>query len=480
MLIYLADLVHDQYRQSSVTPTNIGFIAEYCKARFGESVEIELFKNPKALMDSSSLRKPDILGLSNYMWNERLNAFVAEKLKKQHEDLMVVVGGPNIRTDKEGVGSFLREYNFIDFYILYGAEEPFASLVEACLGNGIKSTKFSDIEGCYSVRDDTVLGSAYITSSKTLDFIPSPFLSGRLDSFLEKGYSPLFETNRGCPYSCTFCVWGISALNKIKTFDLDRVKEELSYVARKYPVASTWILADANFGIMPRDLEIAELLRSIYNDTRAFNHVNIWWSKAVNHRTVEIAKILGKLCQAYVAFQSLDDEVLNLIKRSNISVEKLQAFKDEIKDHTNGTFTDILLGLPGETMESHIYSYNRALTLGFDRIGGGEVRLLPGSEMDTEEARHDFGLKTKYRVSESDAGVYEGQFVFEVEEVVRATNWITEEEMLQLRVIRALLYGALTIGALTPLQKFLISVVHPQTCTNPPGHACLVGLVVAL
>ena len=84
MLIYLADLVHDQYRQSSVTPTNIGFIAEYCKARFGESVEIELFKNPKALMDSSSLRKPDILGLSNYMWNERLNAFVAEKLKKQH------------------------------------------------------------------------------------------------------------------------------------------------------------------------------------------------------------------------------------------------------------------------------------------------------------------------------------------------------------------------------------------------------------
>ena len=71
--------------------------------------------------------------------------------------------------------------------------------------------------------------------------------------------------------------------------------------------------------------------------------------------------------------QSLDPLVLKLIKRNNISVEELNHFKNEVADYTNGTYTDILLGQPGETKESHVNSVFGAMKLGFDQIGGGEV-----------------------------------------------------------------------------------------------------------
>lgn len=456
MRIYLSDLYHDHSRSTSVVPTNIGYVAAYAKAQAQDSIDIRLFKSPEALLKACNDAPPDILGLSNYMWNERLNAFVARRVKAANPDTLIVMGGPNVRTTEAEVGDFLRERPDVDQYILYAAELPFADIMTHALEHGTVSARSADIEGVIRLHNDEAVGKAFISDAKELDYIPSPYLTGLLDEFLDVGHTPLIETNRGCPFTCTFCVWGISALNKLKTFSMERVVDEMNYIADNFDKSPSWILADANFGIMPRDVEIAKLIRSMHDKTGSFENVNVWWSKTVNDRTVEIAKTLGKLCEAYVAFQSLDPEVLRLIKRSNISTEKLIEFKEDIEGHTNGAYTDILLGLPGETKQSHMASYYGALKLGFDQVGGGEVRLLPGSEMDEVRSRKEYGLKTKYRISEADVGLYDGDIVFELEEGVRATNWMSEEEMLDLRIIRALLYGALTVGELSPLNAVLL------------------------
>lgn len=117
--------------------------------------------------------------------------------------------------------------------------------------------------------------------------------------------------------------------------------------------------------------------------------------------------------------------------------------------------TDILLGLPGETLDSHLMSLNRAYELGFDSISGGEIRLLPGSALETDKSRRENGITTKYRLVQEGFGIYKGHFVAEFEESVRSTKWITEQEMLRLRILRALFYGAITIGELSPLMKYL-------------------------
>ncbi len=460
MLIYLGDIYHTSGIPSTPTPTNIGYIASYCKEKFGDKVKIKLFKNPHKLIEQIEKTPPDVLGLSNYMWNENLNKFVCELAKKKNKNLITVTGGPNLRSDKKSIKKFLNLNKEYDFCILYAAEIPFSNLIDKCFDFELNKDKLKDckIEGCFSLDNKSeLIGEIYLSDEKNLDYVPSPFLNGFMDEFLSEGYYPLFETNRGCPFSCTFCVWGISALHKIKTFSLERVFKEFEYVAEKTKKSKFWFLADANFGILPRDVDIAKKIREIYENKFSFDQINIYWTKNITDRTYEIAKTFGKLCQAYTALQSLDPLVLKLIKRSNISVERLNHFKNEVADYTNGTYTDILLGQPGETKESHINSVFGAMKLGFDQIGGGEVRLLPGSEMDEDVSRINYKLMTKFRMGEGAIGVYKGKPVFELEEVVRQTKWITENEMTDLRSIRALIYVSTTLGELNYLNMVLVN-----------------------
>ena len=71
--IYLADLVYDTIRTNYTVPLNIAYIAAYVKERYTHDVDIEIFKFPQMLEESIKNAPPDILGLSNYSWNERLN-----------------------------------------------------------------------------------------------------------------------------------------------------------------------------------------------------------------------------------------------------------------------------------------------------------------------------------------------------------------------------------------------------------------------
>ena len=290
-----------------------------------------------------------------------------------------------------------------------------------------------------------------------LDSFPSPYTTGVLDPFLEKGLTPLLETNRGCPFACTFCVWGVGERNKIQQLNLDRVYADLDYVSQYGVNFPQLVFVDANFGILKRDVDIARYIRKVYEDTGAFASIEVYWSKSAQEHMVEIGRILGHLSNTYIAFQSLDDDVLKSIKRSNISTKRLVSLISRLKKYTHTTRTDILVGLPGESFDSHLRSLNTALAYGINDILGGEVHLLPGSEMNTKESREKFGLKTKYRFMEGASGIYKGETVFEIQEVIRATNDMTEPEMIKLRALQALFFGGLTLGDHRSLVPYLIS-----------------------
>src|SRR5262249_30735181 len=89
-----------------------------------------------------------------------------------------------------------------------------------------------------------------------LDSIPSPYLTDwfqRQDA--ERWIAAIIETNRGCPYSCTFCDWGAATASKIRLFSTERVFAEIDWVS-KNRIEVLWF-ADSNFGIFPRDIDIA-------------------------------------------------------------------------------------------------------------------------------------------------------------------------------------------------------------------------------
>ncbi len=461
LLVYLADLAHDYFKVNQYTPTGVGYLAAYAKSKLGKQIEFCLFKSVTKLLDAYEKKKPDLVGFSNYTWNSALSKFAGQWIKNRDPSLPIIMGGPNIRTYPKGIEEFLRANDYVDTYCMFAGEISVYEILKFLLDQP-EEKRTSNIlrgrvvNGCYSIFKNRLIGNSNYTRPDDLDEIPSPYLTGLMDPFLKEGYYPILETNRGCPFSCTFCVWGISALNKLLRFSMQRVKEELSYVANSSYESSAIVLADANFGILPRDVEIAQHIRNLYDETKSFSSIRMYWSKVAKPHMVDIGKILGHLTHTYIAFQSLDDKVLENVKRKNIRIEELSNLIEKLKGFSYGAQTDLLVGLPGETYQSHMDSLDKALSMGLTHIFGGEIQMLPGAEMDEEDYRDRFGLKTKYRFIEGGYGLYRDQFVYELQESIRETKSMSEDEMLKLRAIRAFFFASVTLGEHLPLVNYLI------------------------
>lgn len=450
--IYLADLVYDTVKTNYVVPLNVAYIAAYAQEKFGGDVDIEIFKYPRELEKRIKDAPPDILGLSNYSWNERLNQLFINMVKRLKPEVITVMGGPNIRADRAGIEAYLSANSKLDYYILFGGEEPFGNLVEQVLAGEGRS---HPPVGCASLMEGRLCFEPLDlkNQAKQIDY-PSPYLSGLLDDFLmDSNIIPLFETNRGCPFGCTYCTWGIAALSKVRCRLLEVIYAEMDYVAEKSAKQVNWIFCDANFGILKRDLEIAKKIRRIMDEYGYPIDVTLWHSKNTGERNVEIAKTV-KNGEGYIAIQSTDPVVLSACGRGSIQFKHILTQVDFYKKSGREVSTDILIGLPNETAESHLNSLLAAFDLGFSKIQPYNIRMLPGSQYETEEDRKTYGVKTKFRPIFGAYGTYDSQNTFEIEESVRATKDMTESELDGFKILHWLICFCWNMGYCKPVLRF--------------------------
>ena len=457
--IYLADLIHDYLPGNYIVPLNVGLITSYLKERFGNQVEIKLFKSVDALLEEfRTSSKPDIVGFSNYSWNQELNHFAMKLISSESPNTVIVAGGPHIRTDPNGIKTHLENLSQIDYYCMFEGEIPLGNLIEYFISKKQtikKNLCDQEIPGVAYVKDDKLFYPVITNQGRTITDIPSPYLTGILDEFLSSPkWVPILETNRGCPYPCTFCVWGISAFDKVRVFPLQRSLDEIAYVAKRSP-SPRWIFADANFGILPRDIDLAKQIRKESDKYGKLKMAQVWWAKNSSKHTLEITKAFGSLSEPLAAVQSLDETVLKNIKRDNIKLNTMTDLLEAWNKENIGAITDVLVGLPGESLESHLTTLRRVFEYGFSYIEVGNIRLLPGSEMETDQCREKYGLKTKYRLISGSYGKYDGTPVFEYEESVRASNDIEEEQMHYLRIIHFFIWVFWNLGITKPLLKWI-------------------------
>lgn len=446
--IYLADLFHSKVTTFAVVPLNLGYLASALQYSFGEAIEFEIFKYPELLIKALKKDKPHILALSNYTWNIRLHLWFAKYVKELYKvPPLIVMGGPNIRCSPDGINKFLKKHRNIDVYIPFEGEIPFCRFIEKLVNNNSINTiqdyyRLSGaITGCFfNIRNYPFSFLPKEISKQSLDF-GSPYLKGILDNFIkDHNLFPIFETNRGCPYSCTFCAWGVSVLSELKRRDYREVIDEINYVAKNSAGHRFWFIADANFGILERDIDIAKELRAISGKYGFPRSLNISWAKNTGGRLIEIIKILKTIAPGQYSVQSMDDEVLVNLKRKNLKDSEIKSLIKAYHDLDMEVFTDILVGCSGETIESHYDTLYKAFEFGYDSININNIRLLPGTGMETDDEREKYGFKTKYRLIPNSYGIYEGEFVFEIEESIRCSNTLKENEMNDLRRVHFLIY----------------------------------------
>ena len=204
MMIYLLDLAHTQSVEptSIPIPLSIGYIKSYLMENHGGAHQVKLFKFTNDVLKNIELDKPDVVGFANYGWNENLNIKVGEYIRSLLPNALFVAGGPNIDPEPKLRKKFLEKFHFLDFAVINGGEEPFSELVSWWEQGKSKQ----DLPLNLIWLENGKLGSSVERGlNKKIRGIPSPYLNGYLDEFLALGMIPLLETNRGCPFKCTFC-----------------------------------------------------------------------------------------------------------------------------------------------------------------------------------------------------------------------------------------------------------------------------------
>ena len=462
--IYLGDLTYDTVTISAEsTPLNIGYVAAYCKKQFGNDVEISLFKYIKDLEKAIRESPPDILGLSNYVWGKNVSYEMINMMSEIDPDVLNVWGGPNFPIDFPSQEKFMKKFPKVDIYVPVDGEVGFSNIVEHALKadskKDIKQKVLSKpIDGCVSRSTDGKLQYTIpVIRIKKLDEIPSPYTTGILDKFFDGKLAPMMQTNRGCPFHCTFCADGKDEVNQVNNFSIERVKEELDYIVKhKHKDTHNMIFSDLNFGMYPRDQEIAKYISDLQLKHGYPDFIYVSTGKNQKEKVINAIKTLKDSMPLWMSVQSLDKGVLKNIRRDNISTDHMLALYPAIKAANLQTRAEVILGLPGETHENHMTTLRELIRARMDEIQVHTCMLLDGSEMGTPNERKKWKLNTKFRIIQRDfAELSNGKKVMEVEEVVVSSEHMTFDEYVDLRILAFVIYITNRGTVYDPISKFL-------------------------
>ncbi|MGP0082945.1 MAG: B12-binding domain-containing radical SAM protein [Steroidobacteraceae bacterium] len=341
----------------------------------------------------SRLDSADIIGFSAYVWNIEFSLEAAQRLKLLRPERLIVFGGPQVPDDAT---SFLKRHRCIDVVVHGEGERNFLKLISAFPAN-----EWVDIEGIsYIAQTDEFITTPPAKRLRDLSEIPSPFLDGVLDELLrrhpDENWIGQWETNRGCPFQCTFCDWGSATGSKVARFEMDRIMKEIDWFSRNK--VSDIFLCDANFGLLPRDIDIARHLSEARKNRGYPEKIFVQSTKNATDRAYDCQKILSEAALnggVALSMQSLDEVTLRNIKRDNISLDSYFELATRFAKDNIRTYSDLILGLPGETYESFVHGIEKLLSMGpANRIKIGILTILPNSEMGNAAYRQRFGLIT--------------------------------------------------------------------------------------
>jgi radical SAM superfamily enzyme YgiQ (UPF0313 family) len=408
-LVYLADLTHrGLVLSSNVFPLSIGLIAAYLIEKRPDDFDVELFKYPEDFSSAFETQKPDIVAFANYSWNFHISYEYARIIKSICPDMAIVFGGPNYGLEDEEVSEFWKKYNLIDFYIVHEGEEAFAQLADSLLANemsplAIKSSRVKLPNCHYSVDEEIITGPDL--PRLTLEDLPSPYLMGLMDKFFDDSLGPMIHTTRGCPFLCSFCTEGSPYYNIVEQRS-EMLSEELHYIAQRVRGPLDLYISDANFGMFKQDFEKAELLVEIQKKYGYPKCIHVSTGKNKKERVIEIAEMLNGAVSMAASLQSTNSTVLKNVSRSNISISKLTAVGQLANKVDTGTYSEIILGLPGDSLEAHFQSLRDCVDANFDNIRMYQLIMLPQTELNTPASRRKFGMKSKHRVMPRSFGRY--------------------------------------------------------------------------
>jgi len=445
--IYIADLTHNYKMVSNETmPLSAAYIKAYLQKKLDGKVSCDLFRYPDVLIKDIRKSSPNVIMLSNYIWNEALGLFIVSLVKRLNPNILTVMGGPNFSLDREEQEEYMRRNADLDFYIIGEGEIPSFELIKLFLecGCSIEKLKSRNIDSCvYINRHGQFHQGKRRLGLENLDDISSPWLCGYLDEFFDGKLAPLIETTRGCPFTCSYCVQGTELYSQIRHFPLERISREITYIAKrikdKSPDVGFLCIADSNFGMFEDNVEVSKIIRQSQQKYGWPTFIDATTGKNRKDSILQTVVNLNGALVMYNSVQSMNPVVLKNINRKNISFEKIRDIQQQAEKMGIKTLTETILSLPGETFESHKDGLFQLIDLGIKQFTNYQCMLLKGSHLNTRETKTRFKINTHYRVLPRNFGIYEDHKVFEAEEIISSTSTLSFSDYLKARKLHLIL-----------------------------------------
>jgi radical SAM superfamily enzyme YgiQ (UPF0313 family) len=333
-----------------------------------------IFKREPVEKILNRMQNPDICLFSNYIWNENYNLLVASQIKKLWPKCLIVFGGPQVDEKHE---NFLNRNSFVDSIVVGEGEISLHLLLTDYLNGFVKPV--------YNMHKRI-----------NLENTPTPYTDDGLLAKIVRNNPDLkwasnMETNRGCPFGCTFCDWGSLTQSKIKKFDLEKVFAEIDWFCKNK--VEYMYIADANFGVFyERDKEIVEYISKKKKETGYPHALNMTWYKNSTEKVIELAKILHDADLARgitLSVQSMHDKTLEAIDRKNMEISQLGRMYQICNDNNIKFYTEFIIGLPFETKQSWRNTLCTAVELGcHNSLEIFPLEIIRNSELAKQVAEH--------------------------------------------------------------------------------------------
>lgn len=373
-----------------------------------------------------------VVAFSGYSWNWRLSLAIARSLRTLDPGVFVVMGGPCVPRRPDRTAAFLAAHPYVTAVVLGEGELPFRALLSSLReGQGLH-----DIPSLvFREGDGLVVATAVAPRLRDFADLGSPYLDGTFDAFVEHAdprapwglplRAAVIETNRGCPFTCTFCDWGQAVHTRVHELPLERVHAELEWIARHG--LSYLYIADANFGIRPRDLGIVQHLGELRRRHDAPVACHFHLTKNATERnlaTVAALHAAGVDCQVVISMQDTDARVLAAVRRLNITPERALALRGACNEQGIPTLNELLLGLPGQTLASLRTTLSGAVSpYPGDSFFVYPVRVLENAELGSPEERARHGLVTRAVVTADQDGIDETEDLVIATDTLPVADW---------------------------------------------------------
>lgn len=364
---------HGDESESAYLPYSLGLLQSYAltddKIRNEYYFEdIEIFRKPYDEV-LGSLDNPSVVAASNYIWNTRYHLNLLKKIKYYWPDCLIIVGGPSVWDKVE----WYNDHQYIDVAVLQEGEETFANILKS---NIPPLFNYNEVPGIIFKDNNTFYKTDRAKRISDVNDIPSPYLTGIFDSIIENNkntefYAPI-ESNRGCPFKCTFCDWGTLTHQKMKMFNLDRVKAEFDWCGDTKILGI--FLTDSNTGMFKRDVDVIKHFAKVYRRTGYPKYYNTsGYSKTPMNKNFvgKIQKELNDLIEVskknkenhnytnrelnagsfiHVSLQTTNEETLKNVKRKNFAIANSDLLEKNNKDIPFAV--EFMFPLPGQTYQT--------------------------------------------------------------------------------------------------------------------------------